>query len=90
MSKYIGLDVHQASISVAVVEESGKLTMQSAVATRAASLLEFLDRTARYAACHLRRRDLFKVALRFAGRASEPSGGVQSQEECSAQEGEQE
>jgi transposase len=40
--KYIGLDVHQASISVAVMEESGKVTMQSVIATRAASLLEFL------------------------------------------------
>lgn len=41
--KYIGLDVHRASISVAVMEESGKLAMQSVIATRAASLLEFLD-----------------------------------------------
>lgn len=40
--KYIGLDVHQASISVAVREESGKLVMQSILATRAAAILEFL------------------------------------------------
>lgn len=41
--KYIGLDVHQASISVAVVDESGKLVMQSVVATRATAILEFLE-----------------------------------------------
>jgi transposase len=41
--KYIGLDVHQASISVAVLDESGKLVMQSVVATRAAAIVEFLD-----------------------------------------------
>ena len=41
--KYIGLDVHQASISVAVLDESGKLVMQSVIATRAAAILEFLD-----------------------------------------------
>ena len=35
--KYIGLDVHQASISVAVLDESGKLVVQSVVATRATS-----------------------------------------------------
>jgi len=40
--KYIGLDVHQASISVAVMEQNGRLIMQSVIATRAAALLEFL------------------------------------------------
>lgn len=41
--KYIGLDVHQASISIAVREESGKLVMQSVIATRASAILEFLE-----------------------------------------------
>ena len=41
--KYIGLDVHQASISVAVLDESGKLVMRSVIATRAAAILEFLE-----------------------------------------------
>lgn len=40
--KHIGLDVHQASISVAVLDERGKLVMQSVIATRAAAVLEFL------------------------------------------------
>jgi len=40
--KHIGLDVHQASISVTVLDESGKLVMQSVIATRAAAVLEFL------------------------------------------------
>ena len=41
--KYIGLDVHQASISIAVRDESGKLVMQSVIATRASAILEFLE-----------------------------------------------
>jgi transposase len=41
--KYIGLDVHQASISVAVLDENGKLVMQSVIATRATAILEFLS-----------------------------------------------
>jgi len=41
--KYIGLDVHQASISIAVLDESGKLVMQSVIATRASAILEFLE-----------------------------------------------
>lgn len=41
--KYIGLDVHQASISVAVLDESGKLVVQSVVATRATAIVELLE-----------------------------------------------
>ena len=40
--KYIGLDVHQASISAAVVDESGKLMMQSVIATQATAVVEFV------------------------------------------------
>ena len=39
--KYIGLDVHQATISVAVVDSSGKLLMESMLETRAATILQF-------------------------------------------------
>ncbi len=40
--KYIGLDVHQSTISVAVLNADGKLVMQSVIATHAATILEFL------------------------------------------------
>jgi len=40
--KYIGLDVHQATIVVAVLDGSGKLVMESVVETRAATILEFI------------------------------------------------
>ncbi|MBZ5625677.1 MAG: transposase [Acidobacteriia bacterium] len=40
-AKYIGLDVHQATISVAVLDCSGKLLMESIVETRAATILQF-------------------------------------------------
>jgi len=39
--KYIGLDVHQATISVAVMDSRGKLLMESIVETKAATILEF-------------------------------------------------
>src|SRR5206468_7202114 len=39
--KYIGLDVHQATISVAVLDSTGKLVMESILETRAATILEF-------------------------------------------------
>ena len=40
--KYIGLDVHQATISVAVLDSTGKLIMESILETKAATILQFL------------------------------------------------
>ena len=42
--KYIGLDVHQATISVAVVDASGKVVIESILETKAATILEFFAR----------------------------------------------
>jgi len=39
--KYIGLDVHQATISVAVMDANGKVVMESILETKAATILEF-------------------------------------------------
>ena len=39
--KYIGLDVHQATVVVAVRDSTGKLVMESIVETEAATLLQF-------------------------------------------------
>ena len=39
--KYIGLDVHQATIVVAVTDSSGKLIMESILETEAATILQF-------------------------------------------------
>jgi transposase len=41
--KYIGLDVHQATISVAVRDGKGKLVMESILETKAATILEFFS-----------------------------------------------
>jgi transposase len=40
--KYIGMDVHQATISVAVLDSSGKLVMESIIETKAATILQFV------------------------------------------------
>src|SRR5258707_5218769 len=40
--KYIGLDVHQATISVAVMDPKGKVVMESILETKATTILEFL------------------------------------------------
>src|SRR5436309_1977295 len=41
--KYLGFDVHQSTISVAVVNADGKLVMQSVIATHAATILDFIQ-----------------------------------------------
>jgi len=41
--KYIGMDVHQATISVAVMDENGKLLMECLLETKAATILEFVQ-----------------------------------------------
>jgi hypothetical protein len=40
--KYVGMDMHQASISVAVRDETGKLIIESVLETKASTILEFL------------------------------------------------
>jgi hypothetical protein len=41
-AKYIGLDVHQATISVAVLDSAGKLVMECILETKAATILQFI------------------------------------------------
>jgi hypothetical protein len=41
-AKYIGLDVHQATISVSVLDSAGKLVMECILETKAATLLQFI------------------------------------------------
>ena len=41
--KYIGMDVHQATISVAVMDNSGKLIMECILETKAATIPELAE-----------------------------------------------
>ncbi len=41
-AKYIGLDVHQATISVAVRDSDGKLVMEAILETKAETILQFI------------------------------------------------
>lgn len=42
-AKYIGMDVHQATISVAVMDSTGKLLMECLLETKAATILQFIQ-----------------------------------------------
>src|SRR6202035_6133676 len=41
-AKYIGLDVHQATISVAVLDSPGALVMEAILETKAETILQFM------------------------------------------------
>jgi transposase len=41
-AKYIGLDVHQATISAVVLDSAGKILMESILETKAATILQFV------------------------------------------------
>src|SRR5579863_3624751 len=41
-AKYIGLDVHQATISAVVLNSAGKILMESILETKAATILQFV------------------------------------------------
>jgi transposase len=41
--KYIGMDVHQATISAAVRDAQGKLMMECLLETKAATIIEFIQ-----------------------------------------------
>jgi hypothetical protein len=42
VKKYIGLDVHKEAIAIAVLNDAGKLVMESILETKATTMLEFL------------------------------------------------
>lgn len=42
-SKYIGMDVHKDTISIAVMDSRGKLVMESIIETKAATILQFIQ-----------------------------------------------
>jgi len=42
-TKYIGMDVHKESISIAVMNAAGKIAMECVIETKASLILEFMD-----------------------------------------------
>src|SRR5678815_737794 len=51
--KYIGMDVHQASISIAVRDATGKVVAESVIETKAATILAFIRGIQGSCVCHI-------------------------------------
>jgi hypothetical protein len=88
--KYIGLDVHQATISVAVMDSQGKVVMESILETKASTLLEFFAGLSGSLFVTFGGRHLGSLALRPAQAACYRGSGLQSAQDPTAQTGQQE
>jgi hypothetical protein len=88
--KYIGLNVHRDTISVAVVDQSGRLVMQSVIPTQGPCNSGLCGWNPGQLACHLGRRNAFGVGLRSTGAMGEEVSGVQSTQEHALEVGKQE
>jgi hypothetical protein len=42
-TKYVGMDVHKETISIAVINSAGKLVMESILETKAVTILQFIQ-----------------------------------------------
>ena len=42
-TKYIGMDVHKESISIAVRNDAGKIVMECVIETKASTILQFIE-----------------------------------------------
>ena len=85
-AKYVGLDVHKDTISIAVMNSAGKLIMESIIETKAITILQFFQRAARRRVCHLGGRNLGRLVVRPVKTTCDASRGVQSTKECLAAE----
>jgi hypothetical protein len=57
--RYVGLNVHRDTISVVVLDESGRLMMESVLVTRASAIVDFVHGLSD----KLRRRNAFGLAV---------------------------
>ena len=88
--KYIGLDVHQATISVAVMDSQGKVVMESILETKASTLLEFFAGLRGSLFVTFEEGTWASLALRPAQAACYRGSGLQSAQDPTAQTGQQE
>ena len=61
--KYIGMDVHQATISVAVRDAAVKLVMESILETKASTILDFIRGLGGKLIGHFRGRDQRRLVI---------------------------
>jgi len=87
--KYIGMDVHQATISVAVMDASGKLIMECLLETKAATILELIQGLHGTLSLTFEEGTSAALAARPAQAACYRGPGLQSAQDPTAQTGQE-
>ena len=75
-TKYIGMDVHKEATTIAVLDPSGKLVMESIVETKAATMVQLVQGLRGGFARDRGRRDLGGLAIRAAEALRDQGRGV--------------
>ncbi len=76
--KYAGMDVHQATISVAVVDSARKVGMDSVIETKAVTILEFIQGLRGSLSATFEGGCRRRLAVRPAAAAGDEGGGVRA------------
>ena len=80
--KYIGMDVHKESISIAVMNGTGKIVMECVIETKASMILLFIDGLRGDLQVTFERRNVGRLVVRLIETARHKIGGVRSAKEC--------
>jgi hypothetical protein len=80
-AKYIGMDVHQATISVAVRDSRGNLVMEAILETKADTILEFIHGL-RGSLSVTFEEGTWAAWLHDLSASRHPGGGLRSAQEC--------
>jgi hypothetical protein len=75
-AKYIGLDVHQATISATVLDAEGKLVMEAILETKAETVLQFIHGLRGSLHVNLRRRHQRGLVIHLAQAPCHASAGL--------------
>jgi hypothetical protein len=80
--KYVGMDVHKESISLAVMNGVGKIVMESVIETKASMILEFFDGLRGDLQVTFEEGTSAAWLYELAETARDELGGVRSAQEC--------
>ena len=83
-TKYIGMDVHKESISIAVRNAAGKIVMECVIETKASMILQFIDGLRGDVQVTFEEGTWGRLVVRPAETSCHEGGGLRSASECLA------
>jgi hypothetical protein len=80
--KYIGMDVHKESISIAIMNGAGKIVMECVIETKATMILQFFDGLRGDLQVTFEEGTSGRLVVRPVETVRDEIGGVRSAKEC--------